>query len=49
LFAGHHPENESSRQLLTRLGFTYTHDEWYEPTGQMHPSYMLRKSELTGS
>src|SRR5215469_7486580 len=49
LFAGHHPENESSRQLLTRLGFTYTHDELYEPTGQMHPSYILRKSELTGS
>lgn len=43
LFAGHHPDNQSSRQLLLKLGFTHTHEELYPPTGQMHPSYLLRK------
>jgi RimJ/RimL family protein N-acetyltransferase len=42
LFAGHHPQNASSRKLLQRLGFAYTGDELYEPTGLMHPSYSLR-------
>ncbi|MBV9493909.1 MAG: GNAT family N-acetyltransferase [Acidobacteria bacterium] len=41
LFAGHHPENEPSRALLGKLGFVYTHDAFYEPTGLMHPSYLL--------
>jgi [ribosomal protein S5]-alanine N-acetyltransferase len=43
LFAGHHPENESSRRLLKNLGFACTHDELYPPTGLMHPSYLLRR------
>jgi ribosomal-protein-alanine N-acetyltransferase len=43
LFAGHHPRNEASRQLLSRLGFVRTHEELYAPTGLMHPSYILRK------
>lgn len=43
LFAGHHPDNEVSRHILIKLGFEYTGDERYEPTGKMHPSYMLRK------
>ena len=42
LFAGHNPANESSRQLLSKLGFRYTHDELYAPTGLHHPSYLLR-------
>lgn len=41
LFAGHHPENDVSRHVLKKLGFEYTHDEFYGPTGQMHPSYLL--------
>ena len=41
LFAGHHPDNHASRRLLTKLGFRYTHDELYPPTGLLHPSYML--------
>jgi RimJ/RimL family protein N-acetyltransferase len=41
LFAGHNPKNEVSRHLLVKLGFRYTHDEWYEPTGLHHPSYSL--------
>lgn len=41
LFAGHHPENAASRRLLQRLGFRYTRDELYPPTGLRHPSYLL--------
>lgn len=43
LFAGHHPENASSRALLERLGFRQTHEELYEPTGLLHPSYVLER------
>ncbi len=41
LFAGHHPKNTASRDLLLHLGFSYTHDEFYPPTGLQHPSYLL--------
>jgi RimJ/RimL family protein N-acetyltransferase len=41
LFAGHHPENAASRRVLEKLGFRYTHDEIYPPTGVLHPSYYL--------
>lgn len=41
LFAGHHPQNLASRHLLEKLGFRYTHDEYYAPTGLKHPSYQL--------
>lgn len=41
LFAGHHPANETSQRLLATLGFRYTHDEPYAPTGLSHPSYRL--------
>ena len=42
LFAGHHPENLGSGQILEKLGFRYTHDELYAPTGLHHPGYELR-------
>ncbi len=45
LFAGHNPKNEASRQLLEKLGFRYTHDEYYAPTGLNHPSYMMTAEE----
>ena len=45
LFAGHNPMNLGSRNLLISLGFAYTHDEFYEPTGLKHPSYFLRADE----
>jgi len=45
LFAGHNLANVTSRGLLTRLGFVYTDDEYYEPTGLRHPSYMLARSQ----
>jgi len=41
----HHPSNTASERVLRRLGFRYTHHEHYEPTGLMHPSYMLRPCE----
>lgn len=41
LFAGHHPRNTASSRLLAKLGFRYTHDEFYPPTGLEHPSYLL--------
>jgi RimJ/RimL family protein N-acetyltransferase len=41
LFAGHHPENAASQRILQKLGFRYTHDEIYPPTGQLHPCYSL--------
>lgn len=43
LFAGHNPNNTASRDLLRSLGFVYTHDEHYPPTGLMHPSYLLER------
>ncbi len=42
LFAGHNPANAASRRVLLKLGFEYTHDEFYPPTGLQHPSYLLR-------
>jgi ribosomal-protein-alanine N-acetyltransferase len=42
LVAGHNPANEASRRALLRLGFVYTHDEYYAPTGLYHPTYVLR-------
>jgi [ribosomal protein S5]-alanine N-acetyltransferase len=47
LFAGHHPANEASRQLLLRLGFVRSHEELYPPTGLMHPSYWLARAEAS--
>lgn len=45
LFAGHHPDNSKSRKLLNKLGFVYTGDEFYEPTGLYHPSYVKLTDE----
>ena len=43
LFAGHNPKNQASQNLLKKLGFLYTHDEFYEPTGLKHPSYLMTR------
>jgi [ribosomal protein S5]-alanine N-acetyltransferase len=45
LVAGHHPANAASRHLLLKLGFAPTHEEFYDPTGLMHPMYVLRKTK----
>ncbi|WP_105616287.1 GNAT family N-acetyltransferase [Vallitalea okinawensis] len=44
LFAGHNPMNIGSRKLLEKLGFVYTHEEYYPGTGLHHPSYILNHS-----
>lgn len=41
LFAGHHPENAPSRHILEKIGFRFTREELYPPTGLNHPSYLL--------
>jgi RimJ/RimL family protein N-acetyltransferase len=46
LFAGHNPANEASRRVLEKLGFRYTHDEYYPPTGLDHPSYIFTAEEF---
>lgn len=33
LYAGQHPDNHRSRRILKGVGFRYTHDEIYPPTG----------------
>jgi RimJ/RimL family protein N-acetyltransferase len=45
LFAGHHPANSASMRVLTKLGFEFTHEEFYPPTGLKHPSYLLRRPD----
>jgi len=45
LFAGHHPDNIVSPHVLEKLGFLYTHDEFYAPTGLKHPSYILNRED----
>jgi RimJ/RimL family protein N-acetyltransferase len=46
LFAGHNPGNLNSKKVLEKLGFTFTHEEFYEPTGLQHPCYILRNPAL---
>lgn len=45
LFAGHHPGNAASRRLIEKLGFRFTHKEFYASTGLDHPSYLLTKAD----
>ena len=49
LFAGHNPANTASARLLTKLGFIYTGDEYYKPTGLYHPSYIYEKIDYKGT
>lgn len=46
-FAGHNPKNETSRHLLEKLGFRYSHDEYYATTGLNRPSYMMSVAEYS--
>jgi ribosomal-protein-alanine N-acetyltransferase len=47
LFAGHNPQNEPSRRLLKKIGFHYSHDEFYPPTNLNHPSYFFYREDYT--
>src|SRR5215471_1114261 len=46
LSAGHHPENANSRKVLDRLGFRYTHQEFFPALGIDIPYYLLLRDEL---
>jgi len=48
LFAGHHPENTASRRVLQNLGFQYSHDEHFPPSGLMHRGYVLKPEGFIG-
>ena len=48
VFAGHHPENAASRAVLTKLGFRFVRDVLFEPTGLLHPLYVLGSDRLAG-
>jgi beta-lactam-binding protein with PASTA domain len=41
-------ESPVARGVLTHLGFHYTHDEFYPPTGQIEPCYLLLQDEFPG-
>lgn len=43
LFAGHHPDNGASKRVLEKLGFHFTHEGIYPPTGQLAVCYWLER------
>jgi len=43
LFAGHHPLNGASRQVLLKLGLSFAGEKVYPPTGILEPTYLLHK------
>lgn len=47
IFAGHNPLNKASAGLLAKLGFKFMKDEYYEPTGLYHPSYIYDRETYT--
>lgn len=46
LFAGHLPQNQESSNLLKKLGFRFTHIEFYPPTEQNQPSYIMNAEDF---
>lgn len=44
LSAGHHPDNTNSKKVLNRLGFQYTHDEFFPALDLDIPYYILRRA-----
>lgn len=38
-------KNSASKAMLNKLGFSYTGEQFYEPTGLNHPSYELLNEE----
>jgi ribosomal-protein-alanine N-acetyltransferase len=48
LFAGHHPDNTASQRVVEKLGFRFTHEEVYAPTGRMHRCYLLGAAQFKG-
>lgn len=46
LFAGHHPANLASRNVLLNLGFERSGEEWYPPSGMIEPTYLLPRPHI---
>ena len=49
VFAGHHPDNRASETILKKLGFEFVESVFYEPTGLMHPAYVLNRPNRLNS
>ncbi len=47
LFAGHHPNNESSKKVIVNLGMRYGGHEFYPPTKLDHPFYIITADEFS--
>lgn len=45
IFAGHHPENAASAEVLKRVGLQNVGSEYYPPTGLYHPAWFLPAEE----
>ena len=43
LAAGHHPENVNSKRVMAKLGFRYTHDEFFAGLGMSIPYYLVMR------
>lgn len=43
IYAGHNPKNLASKKMLLKVGFKYLTDNYYAPTGLMHPWYVICK------
>jgi [ribosomal protein S5]-alanine N-acetyltransferase len=43
LSAGHHPKNVNSKKVLEKLGFHYSHDEFFAALGIEIPYYLLAR------
>jgi RimJ/RimL family protein N-acetyltransferase len=43
IYAGHHPENRASQNVLEKLRFTRIGERFWAPTGLMHPWYRSLK------
>jgi ribosomal-protein-alanine N-acetyltransferase len=43
--AGHHPENLASKRVIEKLGFRYSHDEFFAALGMKIPYYLLARPD----
>jgi ribosomal-protein-alanine N-acetyltransferase len=47
LSAGYHPQNVASKKVIEKLGFQYSHDEFFAALGIQIPYYLLHRPEGT--
>lgn len=45
LSAGHHPENLASKKVIEKLGFRYSHEEFFATLGMEIPYYLLARPD----